>query len=287
VVTGVIADARNFINTGTTVTDYFSVANSAATLNFPENGNYTISAWVNLNSVANHATLISKHDLAYAIKLDAASTWEFFEFSSGSGWNAVKGYSGEVGSWQYLVGVQNGFDAAFYLNGQRVDGGVGNTANGGTHSTDIDLLIGAEPQSATTRRRPLNGLVDEVRLASVSRGADWVRLEYENQRPGQSLVSVAPAMRGAGSGFSISVTGGGALFRIPDARAMAARLEVMDLQGRVIWSYRGPASQDIVWDGVAASGKRASQGLYMVRAELFDAAGAKSGAFERRLPLTR
>jgi hypothetical protein len=35
------------------------VANSAAPLNFAEFGNYSISAWVNLNSANAHATLVS------------------------------------------------------------------------------------------------------------------------------------------------------------------------------------------------------------------------------------
>jgi hypothetical protein len=195
------------------------------------------------------------------------------------------------------MGVQNAGDEAFYLNGQRVDGGVINTAGGGTHSTDVDLLIGAEPQTATTRRRPFDGLADEIRIASVSRNADWAKLEYENQKPSQSLVrlldtvpalvAISPAAAAAKAGFSMSPANGGATFRIRDARAASVHLQVMDLQGRIVWSYRGSASGAIAWNGVGTTGKRASQGLYMVRVELFDAAGSKAATFDGRLPLTR
>jgi hypothetical protein len=45
------------------------------------------------------------------------------------------------------------------------------------------------------------GEIDEVRVSSVARSADWVRLEYENQKPLQTLVGtlVQP-----GSEFSVS-----------------------------------------------------------------------------------
>lgn len=294
--TGMIAGARNIANSGNTVSQYFNVAGSAAALDFPEGGNYTISAWVNLNSAEAHATLVSKHDMAYALKLNSGSTWEFFEFASGSGWNAVNGYAGEPGIWQLVMGVQDGFEAAFYLNGERIDGGVMNTGNGGSRNTGIDLLIGAEPQTASTRRRPFDGIADEIRIASVSRNANWARLEYENQKPGQTLVrlldtvpalvSIAPAA-GARQGLSMSPSHGGATFRVLDARAATARVEILDLQGRVVWSHRGAAARAIVWNGSGANGRRAAQGLYMVRAGLFDAVGAKVASFEGRLPLTR
>ena len=32
------------------------------------------------------------------------------------------------------------------------------------------------------------GDIDEVRISKVARSADWVRLEYENQKPLQTLV---------------------------------------------------------------------------------------------------
>lgn len=45
------------------------------------------------------------------------------------------------------------------------------------------------------------GDMDEVRISNVVRSADWVRLEYENQKPVQTLVGgIVPA----GSGFSVS-----------------------------------------------------------------------------------
>lgn len=47
------------------------------------------------------------------------------------------------------------------------------------------------------------GDIDEVRISQVARSADWVRLEYENQKPLQTLVG---ALMQAGSDFSVSPT---------------------------------------------------------------------------------
>ena len=45
------------------------------------------------------------------------------------------------------------------------------------------------------------GDIDEVRISKVARSADWVRLEYENQKPLQTLVG--PLVQ-PGTDFSVS-----------------------------------------------------------------------------------
>lgn len=45
------------------------------------------------------------------------------------------------------------------------------------------------------------GDVDELRISAVARSSDWVRLEYENQKPLQTLVGILPP---AGKTFAVS-----------------------------------------------------------------------------------
>ena len=45
------------------------------------------------------------------------------------------------------------------------------------------------------------GLIDEVRISKVARSANWIALEYENQKPLQTLVGTLVT---AGSGFAVS-----------------------------------------------------------------------------------
>jgi hypothetical protein len=297
VVNGVIGRGRNFVNPTTTATDYFRVTGSAAPLNMTAGGNYSISAWANLTTTTTHATLVSKHDLSYALKLDANAAWEFFEFNGG--WNAVSGPA-TPGTWQHIVGVQNGFDAAMYINGVRVDFGITNTSSGSARNEGVDLMLGAEPTSNTAQRRPLDGMADEIRIAAVSRDTAWAKLEYENQRPtGQTLVSFTQPVSIGGSvaarvetfGITAKPQGEGVLFQVQGAGdSKRTRITLVDMFGRTVWSRTLAASagtQEVLWNGQAQNGARASAGVYVVRAALLDAAGKPVQTLERKLPLTR
>jgi hypothetical protein len=296
---GIIGGARNFANTGTTVSDYMRVLGSATTLNFPLNGNYSISAWANLSNTQTHATLLSKHDLAYALKLNSGSTWEFFEYT-GSNWNAVSGPAGETGVWYHLIGVQNGADAAFYANGQRVDFGIAPVAGTSARNEAVDVVIGAEPTSNTAQRRPWGGLADEIRIAAVSRDTAWARLEYENQRPtGQTLVaftqpvsigSAATARTGA-FGLVSKPLGNGVLFQVKGAgEAAKAQFTLVDMWGRTVWDRTLTTSagvSEVFWNGQANNGKTVSSGVYIVKVALLNASGKPVQTLERKIPLTR
>jgi hypothetical protein len=47
---------------------------------------------------------------------------------------------------------------------------------------------GADPVSWAT----LNGMIDEVRISNVVRSDDWQKLDYENQKPSQTLIEFGP-----------------------------------------------------------------------------------------------
>jgi hypothetical protein len=295
---GIIGGARSFANTGTTVSDYMRVLGSATTLNMTAGSNYSVSAWANLSNTQTHATLLSKHDLAFALKLNSGSSWEFFEYNAG--WNSVTGPLGEVGVWIHLIGVQNGLDAAFYANGSRIDFGISPVTGTGARNEGVDVVIGSEPTSNTAQRRPYGGLADEIRLAAVSRDTAWAKLEYENQRPtGQTLVSFTQpvsiggdmATRATSFGFTAKLQGEGVLFRVEGAgESRRTRLSMVDMFGRTVWSRTlaaSAATQDVLWNGQAQNGAQVSSGVYVVRAALLDASGKAVQVVERKLPFTR
>lgn len=86
------------------------------------------------------------------------------------------------GGWTHAVYTYEDGQAVLYLNGERC--GVGNPRSG---ALDIErparMWIGG-----WYHRYDYAGEIDEVRLSGVARSADWVRLEYENQKPAQTLV---------------------------------------------------------------------------------------------------
>jgi len=96
-------------------------------------------------------------------------------------------------NWHHLVGVYNGGalttgSALVYLDGVLAS----NAASGGTPNiTTNELKIGGIP--TVTFCCGMNGSVDEVRVSSGVRSADWIATEYNNQSSPSTFYSTAPA----------------------------------------------------------------------------------------------
>jgi len=99
--------------------------------------------------------------------------------------------------WSHVVHTFQGNSTTLYVNG------VLDTSTGGgamtiptTSRFDIGGFVPTDGYSFV-------GDMDEVRISNVVRSADWVKLEYENQKPLQTLVGgIVPS----GSDFSVSPT---------------------------------------------------------------------------------
>ncbi len=112
-----------------------------------------------------------------------------------SGGNVASGSRLPLGEWTHVVHTYRQGESALYING-KLDGS--NTKNGGPLAikTPARLWIGGWYNNYT-----FVGDMDEVRISKVTRSADWVRLQFENQKPQQTLVG--PLMQ-PGSAFTVS-----------------------------------------------------------------------------------
>ena len=85
----------------------------------------------------------------------------------------------EVGDWYHVAHTYSPKDSRVYINGVLE----------GTSTPELDI-----PETSALwiggwyGNYSFVGDVDEVRIASIARSADWVRLEYENQKPMQTAV---------------------------------------------------------------------------------------------------
>jgi len=140
-----------------------------------------------------------------------------------------------------------------------------------------------------------NGKIDEARLSHVARSADWIRFEYESQKPGSAVVSLGPtgvpiALRSARAvapqGFAVSPFGDGLSFRVT-ADAPRATLSLIALDGRTVWtrSFHDAAYKSFAWDGRATDGALVTSGRYVARLRLQDAAGGTLGVSDRSVAL--
>jgi hypothetical protein len=186
VVDGMVSRGRIFNGTS----QYIVVPNTATSkLNFPQGGNYSISAWVStLKLDTNYQAIVCKNNLQYALQIDAYSKWEFFEFHSKSGWESTTGPALSM-TWTYLTGVRNGPKQYLYVDGVCVDSTITNITSGNASNsmrdTSYNVCIG---KRSFQNSRYFNGSMDEVRIHSTSLSADWVKLCYMNQRKNDALV---------------------------------------------------------------------------------------------------
>jgi hypothetical protein len=193
---GVIGNCRVFDG----FSGYITMPGTAGgKLNFPEDGNYTVSAWTKLDTLDGAPHLIvakgyEQYFLRFTYFPSDAPLWEFSEFSRADSWQACT-TAAVSGEWVLLTGVSRGSGQVLYCNGIPVDSTPniypavnvsGNTSN--------DLSIGKflkavnVPNSDEDSYCYFKGSIDEVRICNTAKSSGWVRLCYMNQRLDDRLV---------------------------------------------------------------------------------------------------
>lgn len=99
------------------------------------------------------------------------------------------------GEWTHVVHTFQPGEAKLYVNG-KLDGTQIHKGSSMAIKSPARLWLGG-----WYNNYDFVGELDEVRLSTVARSADWVKLEYENQKPLQTLVGSVVAR---GSAFSVS-----------------------------------------------------------------------------------
>lgn len=100
-----------------------------------------------------------------------------------------------MGRWLHVMHTYQEGDSRIYLNGQLITRSTSNTAPLNLQSP-ARLYLGG-----WYNNYKYIGDIDEVRVSNVTRSADWVKLQYENQKPLQTLVGTLVK---EGGEFSIS-----------------------------------------------------------------------------------
>lgn len=185
---GIIGKCRQFNGSSS----YIILPNTAGgKLNFSQESNYTVSAWVYVTSPdsLSHVVLSkgnNQYFLWYTSMHKNSTLWEFTEYQSGEGWDlSTEKVTG--GDWFYLAGVRNGTSQRLYVNGVCVDStGFENSATW-PRDESFNVTIGRFMQAVTS---PLdsesfcyfNGKIDEVRISDKALTPDCIKLCYMNQK---------------------------------------------------------------------------------------------------------
>src|SRR5262249_37664233 len=79
--------------------------------------------------------------------------------------------------WVHMVGTYDGSNMVIYVNGAPI---LTSPQSGViSYGTSKDLNIGT--RSPYNSAEPVNGMIDEARISTVARSADWLATEFNNQ----------------------------------------------------------------------------------------------------------
>jgi hypothetical protein len=101
----------------------------------------------------------------------------------------VNGSQIETGQWYFLSCVKDGARVTLYVNGAADSGRDVSTT---IVSDGNDVTIGADHNGPTFGSVSdfFNGTIDEVRVSRTARSAAWIKMCYESQQPGSTVVTV-------------------------------------------------------------------------------------------------
>ena len=146
-------------------------------------GTITLSCWANFTNVGILQNVISKGFEDYRLRLNGLS----IDLGSFDGTDHQASYSSSIttGVWYYISGGYNGTTWYLYLDGVQVASSV--DATGAIAGVNPSALMA----NASGASRFMEGYLDEARISSVFRNADWTATEYNNQSSPSTFYSIS------------------------------------------------------------------------------------------------
>ncbi|MFW9784959.1 MAG: LamG-like jellyroll fold domain-containing protein, partial [Candidatus Heimdallarchaeota archaeon] len=188
--TGKIASAYNFgdngqINFGDPLDEHLDMGT----------GSFTISFWLNLDQSTSWYQLplykgaTTQFDVGYDFETNTAATQLSFRICDdyeNLRESPFLDIEEDIGNWIYITGV---VDRTFnririFKNGLQEGSGT-DISSVGNINNDNPLYL-----SAAVHNCEIDGLMDEIRICSVQRSADWIATEYNNQNDPQSFLRI-------------------------------------------------------------------------------------------------
>ena len=139
---------------------------------------FTISTWVNPDTLASDQTVFGRYGGQFLLWLDIGDGLvNFVIYSPGGGTRTSQsaGSAAKLDEWQYVVATGDSVKMRVYVDGQF------GSASGGDYDFAANtraVSLGTEVGGVT--KRPLDGSLDEARIAAVTRSDDWIMAEYKN-----------------------------------------------------------------------------------------------------------
>lgn len=129
---------------------------------------------------------------------------------NGSSHGVIYNYGSTIttGNWYHIVGTFDGSTYRLFVNGSQVASSSDSTSP--HHSAKVPLLAALDINGSLYY---FNGTLDEARISSSARSADWITTEYNNQtspstfyNEGSAVISTLSPTTGT-FGTSVTITG--------------------------------------------------------------------------------
>lgn len=152
----------------------------------------TVSLWLKRSSTGSPTrVMLNKGDGA----TNADSSYEFvfnssdelrFEINNGSGWRTAQSPDAinDTTTWHLTHGTFDGSNVKIYVDGALKT----TTAFSGSINNDTQTLKVGELSNGTLK---FAGSLDEIRIASVARSADWIATEFNSQNSPSTFYTVS------------------------------------------------------------------------------------------------
>ena len=152
-----------------------------SSLDLPTTG--TLEAWINSYAFIVDDGIIHKGDSedfsdeAYSLQMSGVSNKVFLGIWSSSSNQSLEGLAVlEQLTWYHIAGAWDASGMYLYVNGV-LDNSTTQTLT--VRNTTGGINIGTQVDLDTPL--PFDGIIDEVRISSVARSADWIKTSYNNQ----------------------------------------------------------------------------------------------------------
>ena len=192
----------------------------------PGTSSFTVSAWVKRGATGIISTIMAKSNgnnpsatYGWVFTFDVGNFLHTYVASGGAAWgdsatfhvvssNALT----DLTSWHHVAAIidkSGNANCRLFIDGVDQTGAAsGNITGVGAITDTLHFRLATQSNSADY----FNGAMDEAVVSFRARSADWIKLSYQNQRPNQTMVTVAEnySLWSNSTQFTINTTAAGA-----------------------------------------------------------------------------
>lgn len=152
---------------------------------------FTVEAWVYPNMgflpPGSYQPIISKGNHSYHLEITNDTRKVGMVVHRANTYNYARSNAAlQNSTWYHVAGVYENNRIQLYVNGV-LQTEIGNS--GPPDNSTYSFQIGHD---AEVPDRWFRGIIDEVRISSSARSGNWLKLCYENGRPGSNFVKIVP-----------------------------------------------------------------------------------------------